>query len=237
MTAPVLHSDILQTLGSEIADGILACDDVLTLASLERRFNVSRTVVREVMRILESLRMVQAKRRVGLTVRPSADWHVLDPQVIAWRLAGSGRADQLRSLTQLRVALEPVAARLAADGGTGRGPELLALAQRLRNLGEQGRGNTLEYLNTDVEFHTLLLRCGGNEMFAALAESIAEVLSGRMRLGFTPADPDPSTLDDHETLARAVIATDPERAYAHAFALVGTIWQEVESQSRTSPRS
>src|SRR5699024_12162947 len=58
MAAPVLHSDILDTLGAEIADGALARGDVLTLAGLERRFGVSRTVVREAMRILESLGMV-----------------------------------------------------------------------------------------------------------------------------------------------------------------------------------
>src|SRR5699024_8858507 len=179
MAAPVLHSDILDTLGAEIADGALARGDVLTLAGLERRFGVSRTVVREAMRILESLGMVHAKRRVGLTVQPSSSWSLLDPQVIAWRLAGSDRAQQLRSLTQLRVALEPVAARLAAAGDSDAGARLVPLARRLRELGEAGQGASAEYLEADIEFHSLLLSCGGNELFASLAGTVAEVLSGR----------------------------------------------------------
>src|SRR5699024_543938 len=144
LAAPVLHGDILSTLGAEIAGGSLQAGDVLTLAGLEERFGVSRTVVREAMRILESLGMVSAKRRVGLTVQPVASWSVLDPQVIAWRLSGAGGAEQLRSLTQLRVALEPTAARLAAQTAPHSGPELIAQAARKRELGEQGLGDTPE---------------------------------------------------------------------------------------------
>lgn len=232
MPAPVLHSDILDTLGSEIADGELACGDVLTLAGLEARFGVSRTVVREAMRILESLGMVRAKRRVGLTVQPSSSWSVLDPQVIAWRLAGSGRSEQLRSLTQLRVALEPVAARLAALSGTESGKGLVQLAQRMRELGESGLGASPDYLHADVEFHSLLLQCGGNEMFAALAGSVAEVLSGRTRLGMTPAYPAAGPLHDHEVLARAVADGNPTAAEQHARSMVESVWAEVEGDSQ-----
>lgn len=232
MAAPVLHSDILNTLGAEVAGGDLEPGDVLTLAGLEERFGVSRTVVREAMRILESLGMVRAKRRVGLTVQPSASWSVLDPRVIGWRLAGAGRAEQLRSLTQLRVALEPTAARLAAQTGQEAGPELVRLAGRLRTLGEQGLGDTAEYLDIDVQFHTLLLTCGGNEMFTALAGSVAEVLTGRTRLGLTPAHPAHAAVSNHEDLARAVGDGDPVRAEAHARAVLETVWSEVDYASQ-----
>src|SRR5699024_6558870 len=215
LAAPVLHSDILNTRGAEIAGGTLQDGDGLTLAGLEERFGVSRTVVREAMRILESLGMVSAKRRVGLTVQPVASWSVLDPQVIAWRLSGAGRAEQLRSLTQLRVALEPSAARLAAQTAPHTGPELITLAARMRELGEQGRGDTPEYLEIDVQFHTLLLTSGGNEMFAALGGSVAEVLTGRTRLGLTPAHPAHAAVENHEELARAISAGDAVRAERH----------------------
>src|SRR5699024_10301887 len=163
----------------------------------------------------ESLEKVQRKRRVGLTVQPVASWSVLDPQVIAWRLSGAGRAEQLRSLTQLRVALEPSAARLAAQTAPHTGPELITLAARMRELGEQGRGDTPEYLEIDVQFHTLLLTSGGNEMFAALGGSVAEVLTGRTRLGLTPAHPAHAAVENHEELARAISAGDAVRAERH----------------------
>src|SRR5699024_1104903 len=182
-----------------------------------------------------SLGMVHAKRRVGLTVQPSSSWSLLDPQVIAWRLAGSDRAQQLRSLTQLRVALEPVAARLAAAGDSDAGARLVPLARRLRELGEAGQGASAEYLEADIEFHSLLLSCGGNELFASLAGTVAEVLSGRTRLGMTPARPAARPLHAHGGLAEAVVAGDPVSAEHHARSMVESLWAEIAGLADTGP--
>ena len=233
MAAPVLHSDLLDTLGREIAAGVHPAGGVLTLARLEQRFGVSRTVVREAVRVLESLGMVVPKRRVGVVVQEVGGWSVLDPRIIGWRLAGPGRDAQLRSLTQLRHAVEPTAARLAAQTrGGGRGAELVRLARRLRELGEQGLGDTAEYLEADVAFHTLLIRASGNEMFLVLQHTIAEVLTGRTRLGLTPPWPAPKSLDDHEAVARAVVEGQEETAEAASRAVVAEVWLEIGDPTR-----
>ena len=104
------HSGVLDRLGESIASGARAPGTVLTLAGLEEEFAVSRTLVREVVRVLESMGMVESRRRVGVTVRPPRDWNPFDPRLIRWRLGGPGRDEQLRSLTELRTAIEPVAA-------------------------------------------------------------------------------------------------------------------------------
>ena len=109
-----LHTHVLDALGLEIAAGDCPPGRVLRTDELAQRFDVSRTVVREVIRVLESMHLVESRRRVGVTVRPAEAWNVYDPQVIRWRLASSGRIAQLRSLTELRTAIEPEAARLAA---------------------------------------------------------------------------------------------------------------------------
>ena len=111
-----LHSSVLETLGREIAAGELGAGSVLTLERLQRRFGVSRTVARECMRLLEQLQLVTSGRRVGIVVRPSEDWDLLDPRIIRWRLAGPGRPDQLRSLNELRVAVEPLEGQDVAHG-------------------------------------------------------------------------------------------------------------------------
>lgn len=231
MVARVLHSDVLEVLGAEIANGDYEEGTVLRLADLERRFGVSRTVMREAMRVLESLGMVAAKRRVGLVVQPLENWAVFDRQVIGWRLAGSGREDQLRSLTLLRASLEPIAARLAAEFGQEHGPRLVGLAGQLAALGAEGRGASHEYLQVDIEFHTLLIRCGGNEMFAAMADAVAEVLTGRNRLGLTPAFPASSSIDEHQALARAVRDGAPRHAELSARRMLDVIWAEVADKS------
>ena len=85
------HSGVLDRLGESIASGARAPSTVLTLAALEEEFGVSRTLVREVVRVLESMGMVESRRRVGVTVRPPRDWNPFDPRLIRWRLGGPGR--------------------------------------------------------------------------------------------------------------------------------------------------
>lgn len=211
MGVEVLHSTVLEVIGSEITAGALPEGSVLTLEQIQQRFAVSRTVARETMRMLEHLGLVTSRRRVGLVVRPAADWMVFDPRVIRWRLAGPGRLAQLRSLTELRAAVEPVAAAAAArHADPGEVDRLLVLVARMRELGEAGRLD--EFVVCDIEFHALLLRAGRNEMFAALTDVVAEVLAGRTRHGLMPDRPRPEALDAHDAVADAIRARDPEAA-------------------------
>lgn len=228
MPAPVMHSEVVRTLGEEIAGGALRPGAVLSLAEIEQRFSRSRTVVREAVRVLESLGLVVSKRRVGVVVQPVDEWSVLSPQVIAWRLGSEAREEQLRSLTQLRQAIEPGAARAAAQGVR---PEAVAelgrAAERLHTLGERGEGASEEYIDADVDFHTLLLRASGNEMFAALESTIAEVLRGRARLGRNPAWPTARSLEHHRSLARAVAEGRGEDAEELARGIAGDVLQDI----------
>jgi DNA-binding FadR family transcriptional regulator len=234
--APVLHHEVLDQLGTRIASGAFRAGSTLTLAGLAAEFGVSRTVVREAVRVLESLGMVESKRRVGVTVQPIQSWQVLDLQVIRWRLAGPGREDQLRALTEMRMAVEPIAARLAAaNASTESRLRLVELAGRLRALGEIGEGAADEYLRADIDYHCLLLEASGNEMLAALRGVITEVLSGRTALGLTPAWPAPHSLDDHETAARAVAAGDADLAERHTRAVVMEVFTELDGDEPPQP--
>jgi DNA-binding FadR family transcriptional regulator len=163
MTTPAqgLHTHVLDALGLEIAAGDCPPGRVLRTDELAQRFDVSRTVVREVVRVLESMHLVESRRRVGVTVQPTEAWNVYDPQVIRWRLAGADRPRQLRSLTVLRSAIEPVAARLAAGNATpGQCAELTECAL---GMVATSRGHQLEgYLRHDIAFHRIVLKASGN---------------------------------------------------------------------------
>jgi DNA-binding FadR family transcriptional regulator len=228
LPAPVLHNSILERLGTEIVQGVRPPGSVITLARLEDEAGVSRTVIREVVRILESMGMVESRRRVGVTVLPATSWSVLDPQLIRWRLTGAERHAQLHRLTEMRLALEPTAARLAARRATPEvGIELLELASRLRVLGEAGQGNEQPYLEADIAFHALLLAASGNDMIASLHEIVTEVLAGRTDLGLSPADPVRDAFDNHEAIARAIMDRDEDLAEQYARAVVMEVWQEL----------
>lgn len=222
------HSRMLDRLGESIASGSRPPGTVLTLGGLETEFGVSRTLAREVVRVLESVGMVESRRRVGVTVRPPGQWNPFDPRVIQWRLDGPGRDAQLRTLTELRSAIEPAAARLAAvraDADTRR--RLVDLAARLRELGEAGYGTDPEYLAVDVAYHALLLEASGNPMLAALCDVVSEVISSRTTLERMPQQPDPTALADHEATAAAIAAGDAPLAEKRARAVVTEVLDEV----------
>ncbi|GAA2257207.1 MULTISPECIES: FadR/GntR family transcriptional regulator [Streptomyces] len=206
-----LHGHVLDTLGPEITAGEYPPGSVLRTDELAQRFDVSRSVMREAVRVLESMYLVESRRRVGVTVRPKSEWNVYDPQVIRWRLAGSDRPWQLRSLTVLRSAVEPVAAGLAARHATAE--QCAELTECALGMVAHSRGHKLEgYLLHDVAFHRVILEASGNEMFARLGDVVAEVLTGRTQHDVMFEDPDPAAVTLHVQVAEAVRAGDSARA-------------------------
>ncbi|MFJ2817752.1 FadR/GntR family transcriptional regulator [Streptomyces sp. NPDC091279] len=206
-----LHGRVLDTLGPEITGGGYPPGSVLRTDALAQRFDVSRSVMREAVRVLESMHLVESRRRVGVTVRPKAEWNVYDPQVIRWRLAGSDRPHQLRSLTVLRSAVEPVAAGLAARHASA--AQCAELTECTLGMVATSRGHQLEkYLVHDVAFHRVILAASGNEMFARLGDVVAEVLTGRTQHEVMFEDPDPAAVTLHVQVAEAVRAGDAVRA-------------------------
>ncbi|MEU3086485.1 FadR/GntR family transcriptional regulator [Streptomyces massasporeus] len=206
-----LHGRVLDTLGPEITAGEYPPGSVLRTDELAQRFDVSRSVMREAVRVLESMYLVESRRRVGVTVRPKCEWNVYDPQVIRWRLAGADRPGQLRSLTVLRSAVEPVAAGLAARHATAE--QCAELTECALGMVAHSRGHKLEgYLHHDVAFHRVVLVGSGNEMFARLGDVVAEVLTGRTQHDVMFEDPDPAAVTLHVQVAEAIREGDAVRA-------------------------
>ncbi|MER5443382.1 FadR/GntR family transcriptional regulator [Streptomyces sp. NPDC002790] len=208
-----LHARVLESLGPAITAGEYPAGSVLRTDELAQRYEVSRSVMREAVRVLESMHLVASRRRVGVTVRPAGEWNVYDPQVIRWRLAGTDRPRQLRSLTVLRSAVEPIAAGLAARNASAE--QCAELTECALGMVANSRGQQLEgYLFHDVEFHRVVLNASGNEMFAHLGDLVAEVLSGRTHHQVMFEDPDPAAVSLHVKVAEAVRERDAERAEA-----------------------
>ena len=224
-----LHTRVVDAVGQAIVSGAQPPGSVFTIADVEQQFQVSRSVAREAIRVLESLALVRASTRVGCTVLPSDEWNVLSPQVIRWRVAGPERRIQLQALTELRSAVEPVAARLAARRATAQHVRAMdRAAEEMAELGREGQGSTPEFLAADVVFHSTMLRATGNDAFAALEESIVACLEGRNAVGLTPAEPAPVNLERHLELARAIGRRDEEAAEAFARDIVRVVSREID---------
>lgn len=206
-----LHGNVLTALGHAIVSGEYPEGEVITLDGVSARHRVSRSVAREAIRVLESMGMVASRRRVGITIQPSHKWNVFDPRLIRWRLDSDDRAAQLASLSELRRGFEPEAAALAARRADPHQCRILAAA--VSDMVVHGRAGDLEsYLLADKIFHRTLLEASGNEMFRALNDVVAEVLSGRTHHGMMPDRPNPAAIALHDEVARAIRLGDADAA-------------------------
>lgn len=226
------HARVLDALGGDIVEGRTPVGGVLALDELGTRLGVSRSVLREAVRVLQSLGMVEPRQRVGTLVQPRSRWDLMHPQLVEWRGRSSEYAAQRRELLELRLGLEPVAARLTATVGD---PLRAALVHRAATamLEACATGDGHRYLEADVTFHTTLLEGSGNAIIAHFATTVEAVLRTRtieQHGALTPASPDAALR--HLALAEALVAGDPEAASRAGYELVaGTIAEPVHDDA------
>ncbi|MGY5765416.1 FadR/GntR family transcriptional regulator [Brachybacterium sp. DNPG3] len=210
----------LEQLGQAIVDGDLPAGHIDTVEGFVERTGASRSVVREVTRVLGMLGMLRAGRRVGLRILPREDWEVLDPHLIRWRMAGpaadaAAAGDELRAL---RHAVEPAAAAAAARAvREGRTPaeEFAALESAARALAALPPGTEAEtFLDVDRALHAAILGLSGNALFARLGAVIDEGLRSRALRERADLPPDPHDLALHRQTVDAILAGEETAASA-----------------------
>jgi DNA-binding FadR family transcriptional regulator len=230
-----LHHRAVEHLGTRIVGGKLPSGHVMLAEHLEDELNVSRSVVREAVRVLQSLGLVETIKRVGIRVLPAHRWNPFDPLVIRWRLAGDGRGAQLRSLAELRSAVEPVAAELAAaNAPDSMRRELLEIALAMRDAGRSG--DMPRFLDLDIRFHALVLSGSGNEMFANLIGQVTETLTGRTVHGLMPEHPKEAALQWHLDVAHAIGSGDAGKAREASTRIMKETIADLEPTWQGQPR-
>ncbi|MDJ0413477.1 FadR/GntR family transcriptional regulator [Rhodococcus opacus] len=222
-----LHETVLDRLGSDIVAGVVAPGTRISADDVVTQYSVSRTVVREVVRVLESLGLLVVRRRVGITVLGEEHWNSLDPSVIRWKLAGPQRFEQLSSLSELRSGIEPLAARLAATRAT---PEQCgALTAAVIGMSSTSRAaDTDAYLAHDSDFHRTLLTASGNPLLRAMSQIVVEVLEGRTRHSLMPHVAETEAIRLHGVVASSIQMGDADAAEAAMRAIVSESATAVE---------
>ncbi|MDR2381143.1 MAG: FCD domain-containing protein [Bifidobacteriaceae bacterium] len=208
-----LHEQVLDRWGLAIVQGDYPVGARVALGDAVTGVSASRTVAREATRVLEALGLVEVRRKLGAVVAPSEQWNAFDPLVIGWQLASTNVAAQIQWIAEVRSALEPAAAALAAQRST---PEhWAALTEAAIGLVKYSRAaDGPDYLAADVVFHRTLLTASGNPMFAALGPSVEAVLRGRTAGGLMPQLADARAVRLHGDVAAAVSAGDAAGAAA-----------------------
>ena len=207
-----LHGSIARDLGIAIVSGRHAPGSVLpSELDFAERHHVSRTAYREAIRILAAKGLVESRPKAGTRITDPGRWHLLDPDVLAWTFAGEPSLALVQDLFELRLALEPAAAALAARRRTSE--HLAQLGHALEEMARHGLA-TPEGQAADQMFHITLLKATRNTPMISLASSISASVQWttiyKQRKRKLPRDPVP----DHRVLFDAVANGDGPAARA-----------------------
>lgn len=165
-----------EALGRAIVSGRFEADGFPTEAELARRFGASRSIMREVVKMLAAKGLLGSRPRVGTIVQPSSNWHLLDPDVLRWLLDRPASPELLRALTEMRLAFEPEAAGLAS------GQQPAAAVQRAYEALDDAANGLGDETAAAVAFHLAVLAAAGNPFLAQLKAFVttAATLSARL---------------------------------------------------------
>ena len=168
--------------------------------------------------------------RAGVEVLPVDRWSAYAPEVLRWRLDGSDRLRTLHELSQVRSAIEPLAARLAAAQAGAEQRATLVKAV-LGMVEHSDRADEPVYLQHDVDFHAAVLRGSCNPYLAALADVVAALLHARTAHALMPKRADETALRLHQDVAAAIPARDPEAPATAMAAIVAEADHAVEAMA------
>lgn len=212
-----LHGEVVAALGLRIIRNDFPPGSIIDIDGLEPEYGVSKTVIREALRVLAAKGLVDSRPKRGTFVRDRDSWSLLDTDVMMWRREAQREDDRLLAdLSELRDAIEPAAARLAASRRTD--DDLARLDTAFAAFAEAGQ-NTELLSAADLEFHLALLTATHNELYARLDVVITHALEARNRIQHHPDAPWKDPVPDHGAILDAVRAGDPaaaERAIRYA---------------------
>ncbi|WP_245447513.1 FadR/GntR family transcriptional regulator [Methylobacterium sp. 17Sr1-1] len=201
------HARVARALGTGIVAGRYAQGDVLPGEPvLLARFGVSRTVLREAIKTLAGKGMIETRTRVGTRVRERAAWNLFDRDVLAWTIEAGIDPRFLSDLAEIRLAIEPAAAALAAARRNAADLDTLdACVAAMR----AAPGLDPAFARADVAFHLALAEASGNRFMhsvGAVTEAALDVLFHLSR----PTDPQAHDVAwrTHAAIAAAIRAGD-----------------------------
>lgn len=202
--------DIVQRLGQEIVCGVYGAQNPFPIeAELCKRLGVSRSVLREAVKMLTTKGLLNARPRQGTWVEPETNWNLLDPDVLRWFLQRKFSPTLLLEFTQVRLAIEPMAASMAARLASDEAKAAIIAGLDRMKAAERGEDDPLE---SDIAFHVAILRASGNRFLAQMRDLIDVALRTSIRLTNRRKGVRLASIADHQKVSDAILAGDAEGA-------------------------
>lgn len=214
------QDEIVRELAHEIVGGRRREGSLLPSdAELMARFGVSRTVLRESLKTLAAKGLIQPKTRVGTRVVERTSWNLLDPDMLRWHLDCGIGLELLAHLSDVRLALEPVAASLSAQR---RGEDDIIELNTIVDRMEAPEASPEAFAAADLDFHLTIARLSGNPFFRTASALIEVALAATFAITTPVNDPvaKAASCAAHRRVVTAIAAGNGEAA---AVAIVETI--------------
>jgi DNA-binding FadR family transcriptional regulator len=207
-----------ETLGRAIVGGAFE-DKFPTEAELSRTHGLSRSVTREAVKMLAAKGLLSARPKIGTVVEPSDSWNLLDPDVLRWLLERQFSLDLLRQFSELRLAIEPTAAALAAQFASEQA--IAEIEAGFARMEQAARGED-DVLEADIQFHIAILHATHNPFFSQFEELVRTALHTSIqftnRFSGHTAD-----LAQHCDVLEAIKTGDAESARAAMYKLIADV--------------
>lgn len=213
-----LTHTLVEELGQAIVQGHYTEDNPFpTEAELCEQYEVSRSIMREAVKMLTSKGLLNARPRQGTWVQAESYWNLLDPSVLGWLLNRKFSVDLLIEFTEIRRVIEPQAAEYAAIRADAK--SLMRIDNGIARMEAAAQGED-DALASDIAFHVAILEASDNRFFRQLRELTSTALQISIRLtnhykGVMQAD-----VEDHRKVARAIRDRNPKAARRHMLALL-----------------
>jgi DNA-binding FadR family transcriptional regulator len=227
-----LHGQTVETLGTRIVHGHYAPGRPLPPDELEHEFGISKTVLREALRVLAAKGLVDSRQKRGTVVRPREDWKLLDADLLRWQ-GGEPDAAFLENLAEVRGIVEPAGALLAASRRTD--DDLAAMQSALTAMGTAG-SDARAVVEADLAFHRALLDSAHNELLSRMEVVIEAGLRARDQL-VHQGEHWPDSMPAHRAVLDAIQARDGAAAAAAVNALLEQATTDIRKVKRGRHRS
>lgn len=212
-----LTSSIVHDLGRAIVTERFDTRQFPVEADLCRQYGASRPVLREAVKMLTAKGLLAARPRQGTWVEPESKWNLLDPDVLHWLLERPFSIKLLIDFTQVRLAIEPQAARLAAEtASAGQRAEINDAILRME-AAERGEDDDLE---SDIAFHTAVLRGSNNRFFSQFTELCETTLRFSIRRTNAYKGVARASAEEHRRIADAIASGNGPAASAEMRRLI-----------------
>jgi len=217
---------LLDSIGRAIVTGQFDSQVFPTEAELAKQHGVSRSVTREAVKMLTAKGLVSARPRQGTIVQPTSSWNLFDTDVLRWMLERQLSVELLRQFNELRVAVEPEGAALAAQVAGEEDIARIAAGLLRMRAAENGLDDPLE---ADIAFHVAILRASKNPFYIQLRDIVSTAL--RTSIRFTnrikgrTAD-----VDEHAKVLDAINARDPNAARIAMRTIIGDVLGLIEAR-------